>query len=489
MNGIMQDIGRGAHRLDAARLTFRRLFLAGLSALVADAVGFGVLMLVDIPVIRDLAVTASIGVGVLVFTNLVLLPVLLSYAGVSQSAAARSLRLESACHKEGWRYRLWNCLDRFAADRRWAMGALLGFGLLAAAGFVVSLGLKIGDLDAGATVLRPDSRYNLDSAFVGRHYSTSSDVFAVIVKTPADACLHYATLEQADQLAWALQQLPEVRQTPSLSEAVKQITAGSYEGNPKWFTLSRNQEVLNYGGQQASVINPDLYNVSCSVAPVLAYLRDHRADTLARVSAVARDFAAQHDSEEASFLPAAGSAGIEAATNEVVAAANHAMLFYVYGAVILLCLITFRSVRAVLVAVIPLAITSILCEALMVTLGIGVKVATLPVIALGVGIGVDYALYLVSVQLTGQRSGLSLAEAYRQALQFTGRVVALVGLTLAAGVVTWVFSPIKFQADMGVLLTFMFLWNMTGALVLIPALSHFLLRDYKRGAGWRWLSW
>ena len=116
----------------------------------------------------------------------------------------------------------------------------------------------------------------------------------------------------------------------------------------------------------------------------------------------------------------------------------------------------------------------------MVMLGIGVKVATLPVVALGVGIGVDYALYLLSVQLSRQRAGADVTEAYRYALGFTGKVVALVGITLAAGVATWALSPIKFQADMGVLLSFMFIWNMVGALVLIPALSHFLLADVGR---------
>ncbi|MNC58126.1 MMPL family protein [compost metagenome] len=121
--------------------------------------------------------------------------------------------------------------------------------------------------------------------------------------------------------------------------------------------------------------------------------------------------------------------------------------------------------------------TSILCEALMVVLGIGVKVATLPVIALGVGIGIDYALYLLSIQLARQRQGDSLADAYKHAVTFTGKVVGLVGVTLAVGVVTWVFSPIKFQADMGILLSFMFIWNMLGALILVPALSHFLLTD------------
>ena len=111
----------------------------------------------------------------------------------------------------------------------------------------------------------------------------------------------------------------------------------------------------------------------------------------------------------------------------------------------------------------------------MVGLGMGVKVATLPVISLGVGIGVDYALYILSVLLARMREGATLSEAYYRSLQFTGKVVMLTGVTLAVGVITWVFSPIKFQADMGLLLAFMFIWNMVGALVLLPALAYFLL--------------
>jgi uncharacterized protein len=211
---------------------------------------------------------------------------------------------------------------------------------------------------------------------------------------------------------------------------------------------------------------------------VIAYLTDHKADTLTQVVDAAAAFAEQHSDKDRQFLLAAGSAGIEAATNIVVKKAWREMLVLVYLAVIVLCFVTFRSWRAVVIAVVPLAITSILCEALMVALGIGVKVATLPVIALGVGIGVDYALYLLSVQLAQQRRGLPLTDAYKNAVQFTGKVVALVGVTLAAGVVTWAFSPIKFQADMGILLAFMFFLNMLGALFLLPALAAFLLKPH-----------
>ncbi|MNB74083.1 MMPL family protein [compost metagenome] len=475
MNGIMQDVGRGTHQLVAARYTFRRLFLAGLTALLADAVGFAVLMLIDIPVIQDLAVTASIGVAVLIFTNLVLLPVLLSYCGVSRKAAARSLRQEDKeLHGKGLG-NLWSLLDRFT-ERRWATVAVIVAGLLAAGGFMVSTQLQIGDLDPGAPELRADSRYNRDNAYITDNYSLSSDQFAVMVKTASEGCLKYETLVEADRLGWLLQQQPGVQTTVSLVNAVRQITAGSYEGNPKMLTIARNQDVLNYGAQQASVNNPELFNSDCSMMPVVAYLADHKAQTLEHVVSVAGAFAREHSNGERQFMLAAGSAGIEAATNIVVREANRTMLVYVYGAVIVLCFITFRSWRAVVVAVVPLMLTSVLCEALMVCLGMGVKVATLPVIALGVGIGVDYALYLLSVQLAQQRAGLSLTEAYKNSVAFTGKVVALVGITLAAGVITWAWSPIKFQADMGILLTFMFIWNMIGALVLIPALSHFLLR-------------
>ena len=472
MNGIQQDVGRGTCTLVAARYTFRRLFVAGVTALLNGAAGFAVLLLIPIPAIRELAIATTIGVCVLLFTNLVLLPIILSIVGVSKTAAARSLKQEEqGVGTKG----VWEFFNRFAERTSWATAAVVIALALGIGGFVVSKRLQIGDLDPGAPELRANSRYNVDNAFITANFSLSSDVFAVIIKTPPEACTRYATLQQADRLAWALQQLPEVQATVSLADSVKQVTAGTYEGSAKWYTLSRNQDVLNYGAQQAIQNTPDLTNAECSVMPVIAYLKDHKAATLDKVSGTVEQFIVDNPVAEVELLPAAGSAGIEAAVNQEVRSAWLKMLAYIYGTVAILCLIAFRSWRAVLVALLPLALTSVLCEALMVLLGIGVKVATLPVIALGVGIGVDYALYLLSVQLHGQRMGMPLADAYRAALSFTGRIVALVGLTLAAGVITWAWSPIKFQADMGILLAFMFLWNMLGALILIPALSRFLL--------------
>ncbi len=471
MNGIMQDIGRGMLPWVAARLTFRRLFIAGLTALISDAVGFAVLMVIEIRVIQDLAITASIGVAVLILTNLVLLPVLLSYIGVSPKAAQRSLQAEQADSAGVARHPLWRLLDRFTTHR-WAVAAVLLGLLLALVGKGIGSQLQIGDLDPGAPELRADSRYNRDVQFMNDNYAASSDIFVVMIRTPEDQCTRYATLSAVDQLAWRLEQLPGVESTNSMAALSKIATAGYNEGNFKWYELVPNDGAL---GAVQTRAPRELFNQGCSLLSLYVYLADHKAETLNRVVATSEAFIAEQQLPEVKFMLAAGSAGIEAATNIVVEQAMQEMLYWVYGAVILLCWVTFRSWRAVLAAILPLILTSILTEALMVGLGMGVKVATLPVIALGVGIGIDYALYVLSVIMARMRAGDSLSEAYYRALLFTGKVVLLTGVTLAIAVATWVFSPIKFQADMGILLAFMFLMNMLGALILLPALAYFLL--------------
>lgn len=471
MNGIMQDMGRGAHRVDAARLTFRRLFLAGLTALLCDAVGFAVLTVIEIQVIKELAAIASLGVAALIFTNLILLPILLSYVGVSPKAAQASLKLEGLTELESHERPRWLMLSAFTQRRpaAWALAIAL---ILGVAGAFVSTHLKVGDLDPGAPELRVDSRYNRDAAYMTENYGASNDVFVVIVKTPPNRCAGYDAQSRMDKLEWDLRGLDGVEGTSSLSSLSRKIIVLMNEGNSKWFELLPTQSMLNSVTNQ---VPPDLFNARCDTLSLLVYLKDHKADTLARVVAVTEQFAQVNSTEDVKFLLAAGNAGIEAATNVVVQQASRDMLLLVYAAVALLCMVTFRSWRAVVCALLPLILTSILAEALMVGLGMGVKVATLPVIALGVGIGVDYALYIMSVVLAQLRAGRTLTKAYEVSLLFTGRVVMLTGLTLAAGVGTWVLSPIKFQADMGVLLAFMFLLNMLGALILVPALSFFLL--------------
>jgi uncharacterized protein len=475
MNGVMQDIGRGTHPLIAARYTFRRLFVAGFSALTCDAASFAVLMTIHIEAIRELATIASLGVVVLIFTNLIMLPMLLSYTGVSRKAAIHSLRYDKGENGTRARHSVWSFLDLFTT-RRYATIAIAAAIFLGGFGWVVGRHIQVGDLQSGAPELRPDSQYNRDNSYIVSHYSTGSDTLVVLVDTPPGRCDSFDVIAAIDDLQWQLDQLPAVKSTSSLGSFAEGATMLMTEDSPKWLALVDDQNSIN---DFAEYIPRPVQNLDCSFVPIYISLTDHKAATLTSVVNAAKIFISESktQSQDYKISLAGGNAGIDAATNIVITQTNEQMLYLVYAAVAIFCLITFRSWRAVLCAMLPLMLTSILGQALMVAFGIGVKVATLPVIALGVGIGVDYALYVLSVVLKQMRDGASLSEAYYQTLIFTGKVVLLTGFTLAAGVVTWVFAPIKFQADMGLLLSFMFVWNMLGALVLLPSLAYFLLPE------------
>jgi predicted RND superfamily exporter protein len=281
-----------------------------------------------------------------------------------------------------------------------------------------------------------------------------------------------------DEFAWHVQNVPGVQSVISLPGIAKDINAGWNEGNMKWRVLSRNRDVMTQSVAYVPT-SSGLLNTDCSVMPVMIFTRDHRAETISEVVAAVKDFRARHASEKVNFRLATGGVGVMAATNEEVESAQFPILMYLFGAIILLCLITYRSVRATLCIVLPLGLVSILAYGVMSILEIGLKVSTLPVVALGAGVGVDYGIYIFSRLQSILKTGVPLQDAYRQTLRITGIGVLFTGFTLGLGVVTWIFSPLKFQADMGILLTFMFLVNMLGAILLLPALACFLVNPQK----------
>lgn len=468
VNAVGLERAAGANGEQSARRAFSSLFKAGTMGIAMEAIGFLTMLVISIDVIRTLAISASVGTALIALTNFVLLPVLMSYVRINPKAVAhmqeRSRRVP----------RVWTLIGKLT-QRAPATVAIVIASALLAASVMVAQHVKIGDLDAGAPELRPDSRYNLDDKFVTSHYSISSDVLVVMVETGPQMCSTYEALEPIDRLQWTLENVPGVQSAQSLVTAVRRIQAGFNEGSLKWSTLINDDAVLNETARNVT----ELYNGDCTLVPVFVFLDDHKAETLIRVTEAVEKFAAENNSDEVKFLLASGNAGIEAATNDVISEKKNPMLLLVYGVVILLCFVAFRSWRPVVCIIFPLVLTSFLCEALMTMLGIGIKVATLPVIALGVGIGVDYGVYIYAKFEKYMRDGLNLKDAYMATLSSTGRAVMFTGVTLAIGVLTWVFSPIKFQADMGLLLTVMLLWNMLGALVLIPALASYFVKPEK----------
>ena len=448
----------GAERMAAARGAFRALLVPGGTALVSDMLGFLAIALIAVPIVQELAVAAALGVLALILTNLLLLPILLSLVG-DRHAARREKPVP-------WLYR-W--LAGLARPSGAAVSVLAALGLLTL-GLVEARDLQIGDLDSGIAELRPDSRYNQDSAYIARHFAIGIDVMQVIVETAPNGCIDHGVMAEIDRFQWHMANLPGVRSTLSLPQVAKTIHAGWNEGSLKWRVLPRNESSL---AQAVAPIETSsgLLNADCSVMPVLIFARDHKADTIGKIVDAVESYAAANGSERLTYRLATGNLAVMAATNDVVKAAQFPILLYIYAAVIGLCLVTFRSVRAVLCIVLPLGLVSVLVYGLMAALEIGLRLSTLPVAALAAGIGVDYGIYVYARLDRFLDQNMELAHAYRETLRVTGKAVLLTGLTLALGVSFWVFSALQFQADMGILLGFAFLANMLGALLLLPALA------------------
>ncbi len=466
------EVFDGADRMAAARRSFRRLLVPGFAALATDVIGFVAILFIEIRVIQEIAIAAGIGVAAIILTNLALLPVALSYVRFDA-------RYPDRLHRRGRRMEpLWR---RFSAVATRTPAIAIAILAVALGAFGAWKGgqVQIGDLHRGVPELRADSRYNTDTAVVTSKFSIGVDVLNVIAETKPQGCVDHAVMTTIDDFSWRMVNLPGVQSAVDLPGLAKTLNAGWNEGSPKWRALARNQSVLTQSVTYVPT-SSGLLNADCSVMPVMLFTRDHKAETIEGIVAAVKQFEAEHGNADVSFKLATGNVGVMAATNEAVAAAQWPIMICVFGAVVLLCLISFRSVRGTLCILIPLGLVSALSYALMTVLEIGLKVNTLPVAALGVGVGVDYGIYLYSRFRSYYRAGETVREAYFKTLEVTGNGVFFTGLILATGLATWMFSPLKFQADMGLLLAFLFLMNMIGALVLLPALAYVILHHEKR---------
>lgn len=463
----------GQNGLKAAKDSFQQLLIPGGAALVTDTIGFVTILLIDIPIIQELAIAASLGVAVILFTNLLLLPLLLSYQKLEDSYKKKILKRR---HKTE---ALWDKLAKISRAKPATLAILISL-LLAILGGQYASQVKIGDLQQGVPELRPTSRYNQDTETITEKFVIGADILTVIAETQPDGVIDYEVMELIDRFAWHMENVPNVQSVVNLASIAKRSNAGFSEGYPKWQILPQHPAVI---AQAISPFEPTsgFLNEDGSVVPIMIYLSDHKAETIQRLINAVKRFRENNPSDKIEFKLATGNIGVMAAQNEVVEEAQFPILMYVFGAVILLCLITFRSWRAALCIVLPLALVSILAYTLMYFLGIGLKSSTLPVVALGIGVGVDYGIYLFARLDIYIKQGDFFEDALAKALRRTGSAVVFTGVTLALGVSTWIFSSLQFQADMGILLTFMFLLNMLGAIFLLPAIARWIFPHHFKG--------
>lgn len=461
----------GRDSLHASIETFRRLFIPGTVAILTDVVGFATLAFIQIEIVQEMALNAAMGMAAVIVTNKMMLPIVLSW--VSLPDAERFRAASRARNRAG--DRLWRWLAGFATARLARPTLAVALLLLAWALYQYPR-LTVGDQQAGVPELRPDGRYNRDALAIAAHFAIGVDLLKVIAETREYGCVDGRVMETLDRFAWRMQNTPGVLSVLSLPQVARSINGMVHEGAPKWRVLPRNQGALAHlvgpVPSSAGLANPD-----CSVMPVLIFTADHRAETIERILAAVRQFGAEHADGDVDFRLASGNVGVMAATNEEIHAREIVVIVWVHLTLLLFVWLSFRTLASVVCIITPLVLCSLLTYGGMAWIGIGMKAATLPVAAFGVGIGVDDGIYLWSVLAAQLRRGQDLRAAYFEALRHTGKAVIFTSLSLLVAVFTWLYSDLQFQADMGLLLLFMFTTNLFGAILLLPALAWLCLRN------------
>jgi len=480
INFIVREIAVGKSAEQAARSSFTGLLVPGTLALVTALLSFVTLLLIPIPMVRELAITASLGVAYKIITNLVMLPLVASMLKVDDKyAAAQEV---SRRRRTRWLHGLSRLAER--RNAQWVLGVALVV-------FVVAIWQShdrvVGTLQAGAPELREDSRFNRDAVSIASNYDIGLDWLSVVFEANRDSggedsqatCENVAVGQYQDRFVWAMQGVPGVLSVASFSSTLRQFNEGYNEGNPKMGAVPIDP--MNYAALATEVARtPGLMRADCSMSAVHLYLADHKATTINRVVEAAKAFRSENPSPDVTIRLASGNAGILAAINEEVEKSETPMLLYVYAAIALLVFVVYRDWRAVLVCCLPLTIGTFIGYWFMKELQIGLTIATLPVMVLAVGIGVDYAFYIYNRLQLHQAYGQPITKAVEHALLEVGMATIFTAITLAIGVATWAFSDLKFQADMGKLLAFMFIVNMVMAMTVLPAFAVWLEQVFPR---------
>jgi len=474
INYIVREIAHGKSTFDAARASFSGLLVPGTLALVTAFVSFITLILIPIPMVRELAVTAAIGVGYKIVTNLVMLPVAASYCHFDRAFAERAMLERER------RARWLRQLARVSEPRNAVIVVFVTAAVLALAAWQ-SRDRVVGTLQAGSPELRADSRYNRDAVDIANNYDVGLDWLSVVLEAlpSPENCARVALGPFEQDLVWTLQNVPGVTGVTSFTSMMRTYSEGYNENNPKMSVVPIDP---NYYAALAIEINRvrGFVNVDCSMTAVHAYLADHKATTITRVIDAVKDFRATNHLDRVKVRLASGNAGVLAAINEEVSRSELPMMLYVYAAIALLVLIAYRDLRAVVACCLPLTVATFVGYWFMKELQIGLTVATLPVMVLAVGIGVDYAFYIYNRLQAHLAQGEPIVGALEHSILEVGMATIFTAITLAIGVVTWSFSALKFQADMGKLLAFMFIINLVMAMTALPALAVVLERIFPR---------
>lgn len=470
-------------KLTAAKTVIERMFLAGLTSVITDAFGIAVVAIVPIPLLRNMAVACAFWSIITVFIGLILTPLLLTYTPISEKFLKH---IEKERIKEKKRTGLANhfadWLGPWLVALRGRSTVLAVVALILGFSYYWSERLIVGDAEVGSNYLYPSSRYNRDSAQINKTHPLINPLYIIVSGGKQDALKSVRVLEDIHNFTRFMEKNSGAVGTQNIVQPLLGMCQGMHANDPKWYGFADNEtEILQLFQQMASGgVDPGyverFLDYHDRYTNIVVLYKDKTGPTIQRAIDTAKDFMSKYsklEPEDAiTYKLAGGVIGVEAAINEVVARKQLQTLLIALAGVFVFCAVNFRSFKAGLILMLPLALSNFMAFAYMAIFQIGLSISTLPVSAAGIGMGVDYGIYLIArLQEEHRRDpSLSLAEALNRTIQTYGKSIIYIAGTLVLGLLVWVFSPLKFQAQMGMMLAVILFLNCLGAIFLVPVL-------------------
>jgi predicted RND superfamily exporter protein len=466
--------------LAGCRVIIAQMFLPGLTSVVTDAFGIAIVAIVPIALLRGISMACAFSSIVTVIIGLILTPILLSYIPIS-SKFLRHMEKELLKDKErrGFANRFADWLGPWLIARRGRYTVIVVVLIILGFSYYWSERLIVGDAQVGSNLLWPDSRYNLDAGEINRNLPLINPLYIVLSGEKRSAIKEVQVLKDLEKFSFYMAKNTGGLGTQTVIGPIKGMGQQLRENDPKWYgfpdTRDEVETIFSMVTTSGDPGDMDKFiDYHDKFTNLVVFFKDKTGPTIKKAISAAKEHieTTADPGEGVQYKLAAGVIGVEAAINDVVAEKQLQTLLLALLGVFIFCTINFRSFKVGLVLMIPLAISNFMAFAYMALNQIGLSLSTLPVSAAGIGMGVDYGIYLVARLEEEKRRGpsISLETALKRTIQTYGKSVIYIAGTLVIGLLIWAFSGLKFQAQMGLMLAIILFLNCLGAVFLVPVL-------------------
>jgi len=473
----------------ACKRVIEGMFVPGFTAITTDAMGIILIALTPIQILQKISISCTFWCIAQIIIAVILVPIILSFLPISPDL------LEKFARK--------GILDRILGK----IGGLIGekgsmvvfviVPLLIVLGYVGARNVQVGDAVPGSSLFWPWHRYNQDGFRIAFSMPILSPLYIIMEGDESSDLLR--CVGDGTQKIRCGESFKEIhrferfmRDTPGnlvmFVDSIITTFPGSswlvHEGDPNWYFFPPDVDGITWMYYQTFNTgvpgSADRYcdGIDAKAANIIVYCRDKMTFTIKTVMARVDEYMKNHANLQPhmKYQLAGGAFGVQAAVNEVIEIYHFRTLGWALLAIVIICWIMFRSLTAAVMLTVPLIVSNLIAFSMMATgmfyllpTPITITTSTLPVSAVGIGLGVDYGIYMLGRILEEYKKSQDLSSAVSTTMTSVGEPIVFTALAMTGGLIVWVFSPLMFQATMGFFLATILLLNMLGGLLLVPS--------------------